>query len=93
MSAAYLITAGLGVPAMTFIGLWLLRLRRQRRQTLEPDSLLAEELMAELAANILQRALGQLGKHVAAARRRIVDELVDHQARVRRDIQRAFVEK
>lgn len=40
---------------MTFIGLWLLRLRRQRREALEPDSFLAEAELAELAAGISSR--------------------------------------
>lgn len=63
LSAASLITAGLGVPAMTFIGLWLLRLRRQRRQAPEPDLLLAEAQLAELAAGIFTRE-GQLRKQL-----------------------------
>ena len=49
--------------------------------------------MAELAANILQRALRQFGQHVAAIGGGIVDKLVDHQARIRRNAQRAFIEK
>ena len=48
---------------MTFIGLWLLRLRRQRRQAIEPDLLLAEAQLAELAAGISTRE-GQLRKQL-----------------------------
>jgi len=55
LNAAYLITAGLGVPAITFIGLWLWRLRRQRRQAVESGSLLAEAKLAELAAQVAAR--------------------------------------
>jgi len=50
-------------------------------------------LMAELAADILQRALRQFGQHVAAIGSGIVDELVDHQTGIRRNTQGAFVEK
>jgi len=50
-------------------------------------------LMAELAADILQRALRQFGQHVAAIGSGIVDQLVDHQTGIRRNTQGAFVEK
>jgi len=55
--------AGLGVPAATFIGLWLLRFQRKRNQALEPDSLLTEAELAELAAGIFTRE-EQLRKHL-----------------------------
>src|SRR5262249_11384976 len=50
-------------------------------------------LMAQLAADILQRALGQSGQHMTAIRRRIVDEVIDHEIGVRLNAQRALVEK
>ena len=49
--------------------------------------------MTELAADILQRALGQSGQHMTAVRGRIINKFVDHEISVGRDAQRAFVEK
>lgn len=50
-------------------------------------------LVAQLAADILQRTLRQFGQHMAAVGSGIVDEFVDHQAGIRRDIERAPVQK
>src|SRR5436305_12034431 len=55
LSAAYLVIAGLGVPAMTFTGLWLWRLRSGRGHVAEPGSLSAEAQLAGLAAGIYPR--------------------------------------
>jgi stage II sporulation SpoE-like protein/GAF domain-containing protein len=55
LSVAYSVIVGLGVPAMTFIGLWLWRLRYQSRHAAESGSFLAEAQLAELAAGISTR--------------------------------------
>lgn len=47
MNAVYLILLGLGVPALTFTGLWFLRLRHQRHTS---GHLTESEMAAMIAA-------------------------------------------
>ena len=58
MNAVYLILLGLGVPALTFTGLWFWRLRYQRHAG---GQLTETEIAARIAAR--QKNCGRSGRH------------------------------
>jgi hypothetical protein len=76
VNAIYLILMGLGVPALTFTGLWFWRLRHQRRAG---GQLTETEIAAKIAARQeeLRREREARDEHLAGLIARLLQSAVD----------------